>query len=138
MKPPDRQEMAMYTKQTNAVLDFIHGNLDGSLSLERLSAIASFSPYHFHRVFKLIVGETLLVYVNRTRIDKACRFLAFHENLSMREISLECGFSSLAGFSRTFRAIHGMSPTEYRLRFHAFKPWTDTLAEQRFRLAMEA
>ncbi|WP_164779592.1 AraC family transcriptional regulator [Paenibacillus kobensis] len=129
-------ESTVYLKQVNLVLDHIHRNLDDSLSLERLSAIAGFSPYHFHRLFKLIVSETLHQYVNRVRIEKACRLLVSRPNLSLTDIGLDCGFSSIAGFSRTFKLYHRMSPSEYRSCFHHFQPREVTHAEEYYRHRM--
>ncbi|WP_165861311.1 AraC family transcriptional regulator [Paenibacillus paeoniae] len=135
---PNIHELAVYTVRVNTVLDYIHEHLDESLSLERLAEIAGFSPYHFHRIFKLIVKETLNRYVSRVRIEKASRHLIFHENMSLTEIGLECGYSSIAGFSRSFKIFYGMTPTCYRQRFHLFKPRAATMAEERFRLKMQA
>ncbi|MFC3746676.1 GyrI-like domain-containing protein [Paenibacillus sp. GCM10012306] len=137
MKSPNIHEMTIYTRQVNAVLDYIHTNLDDDLSLERLAEVAGFSPYHFHRMFKHVVKETLNKYVNRVRIEKASKLLVFHENMSLTEIGLECGFSSSAGFSRSFKIFYGMSPTNYRLQFNIFKPRSVTFAEKHFRHKMQ-
>ncbi|RXZ80439.1 AraC family transcriptional regulator [Paenibacillaceae bacterium] len=136
MHTPNIREMAIYTKRINAVLDYIHCNLDDSIPLAELADIAGYSPYHFHRIFKLVVRETLNKYVNRVRMEKASRLLVFHDNMSLTEIGLECGFSSIAGFSRSFRIFYDMTPSYYRLQFNIFKPRTITLAEERFRLKM--
>ncbi|MEL6562503.1 MAG: AraC family transcriptional regulator, partial [Bacteroidota bacterium] len=53
-----------YVKRINSVLDFIEKNLEADLSLEALSKVAIYSPFHFHRVFTTIVGENLNQYVN--------------------------------------------------------------------------
>ncbi len=126
-------EVVHYTERVNIVLNYIHSHLDAPLSLESYSNLAGFSPYHFHRIFKLIVNETPNKYIQRVRIEKASRLLAFQQHESLTEIGLECGFSSIAGFSRSFRDFHGMSPSDYRLRFNVFQPRPVTFAEERFR-----
>nr|WP_084407038.1 AraC family transcriptional regulator [Pedobacter panaciterrae] len=50
-------------------------NLDTNLSLETISKVACFSPFHFHRIFKAITNETLNSYINRKRIEKVASVL---------------------------------------------------------------
>jgi len=51
-----RQE---YVARINRVMDYIGANLNGDLCLEKLAGVANFSPYHFHRIFRGMTGETL-------------------------------------------------------------------------------
>lgn len=60
-----------YGQRVNRVIDHIHDHLADDLALEDLARIAAFSPFHFHRVFKAIVGETLFGFIQRTRIERA-------------------------------------------------------------------
>lgn len=134
------QKTAAYAeqiKQVNAVLDYIHDNLDSPLGLTILSAVAGFSPYHFHRIFHSIVQETLNQYVARVRVEKASRLLTSQVNRSLTDIGLECGFLSSAAFSRAFRTVHGMTPTEYRQQFSLFKTRSITFAEEHFRVVTQ-
>jgi AraC family transcriptional regulator len=62
---------AEYIRRLNHVLDFIYNNLDQELTLKVMADVAGFSPFHFHRLFKSLVGETLNDYVWRARLDKA-------------------------------------------------------------------
>ena len=62
---------ADYRNRINKVFVYIDENLQSKLSLEELSDIACFSPFHFHRVFKTITNETLNEYVTRRRIEKS-------------------------------------------------------------------
>ena len=106
---------AEYIARLNRVLDYIHENLDQPLSLEVLARVASFSPFHFHRLFKSLVGETLNDYIWRARLERAANLLLVTEPASaIIEISLRCGFSSPAVFSRAFRERFHLSPSEYR------------------------
>ncbi len=56
-----------YIFRINKVIDYIENNLDNSLSLEELARIASFLPYHFHRIFSAFKGETLNGFVKRKK-----------------------------------------------------------------------
>ena len=60
-----------YTARINRVLDYIEANIDTALSLETLAGVAHFSPFHFHRIFKAMTGETLNRFIQRIRVEKA-------------------------------------------------------------------
>ena len=104
---------AEYAKRINRVLDYLDVNYSEKLTLETLAEVANFSPYHFHRIFKGIVGESLYKYIQRIRIEKAAKSLKY-DNKSITEIALDCGFTNSASFSRTFKEYFSMSATEWR------------------------
>ena len=64
-----------YLERVNRVLDYIAEHLDGELSLTRLSGIACFSPFHFHRIFQCVTGETLNSHVRRVRLERAASIM---------------------------------------------------------------
>jgi AraC family transcriptional regulator len=103
-----------YEKRVNRVIDHIHGHLGEELSLTELARIAAFSPYHFHRVFRAITGETLFGFIHRTRIERTAGALVLRPRASVLEIALDHGFSSAAVFARAFRGRFDMSATEWR------------------------
>lgn len=106
---------AEYIARLNRVLDYIHNGLDQPLTLEVLAQVAGFSPFHFHRLFKSLTGETLNDYVWRARLEKAANLLLTNApDCSMLAICLACGFSSPAVFSRAFKDRFGVSPSQYR------------------------
>lgn len=107
----NRQE---YLTRINRVVDYIQHHLIEDLSLTVLAKVANFSPYHFHRLFKAITGETLNDFVRRVRLEKAGGMLVLNPQETITNIALECGFSSQAVFSRAFREYFGSSPTEFR------------------------
>jgi len=95
------------------VIDYVNDNLNKSLSLEELAAVAFFSPFHFHRIFVAVTGETVNNFTNRIRNEKAARLLKFSKK-SISEISIECGFSSTSTLSRLFKQYFEISPSGYR------------------------
>lgn len=103
-----------YEKRVNRVIDYISGHMDEDLSLEKLASVAAFSPYHFHRVFKSIVGENLNEFVQRVRIERAASSLINCPLGSVLEIALDNGFGSTPAFARAFKEHFGMSATEWR------------------------
>jgi AraC family transcriptional regulator len=103
----------VYQQRINQVIDYLDNNLDRSVSLEELAAVASFSPFHFHRIFVAMMGETLNTFTSRLRNEKAARLLRFSER-SIKDIATECGFSSTATLSRVFKQYFKISPGKFR------------------------
>lgn len=98
------------------VIDYIDANIDKDLTLEGLASVASFSRFHFHRIFRAFVGETLNQYVTRLRLEKAATLLTSNPKTSITEIAFDCGFSSSATFARAFKEAFRMSASEFRSR----------------------
>src|ERR1700712_2284808 len=103
----------IYIRRINKAIDYATENLDKKISLDVLAAQALFSPYHFHRIFRAVMGETVNGFTTRMRNEKAARLLRFSKK-TMTDIAMECGFSSSSTFSRIFRQYFQISPTEYR------------------------
>lgn len=105
-----RQE---YIKRINAVLQYIEANLDNNLSTEILAGVAMFSPFHFHRIFSTIVGETLNDYIVRKRIERIASILLVGTSDTLSDLAFRYGFNSANTFSKTFKKFYGISPTEF-------------------------
>ncbi|MBX2873033.1 MAG: AraC family transcriptional regulator [Saprospiraceae bacterium] len=103
-----------YIKRINNVLDFIEKNLDADLSIENLSKIARYSPFHFHRVFSTIVGEKVNKFVTRKRVERIASILLVEKDRSIKELAYTYGFNSESSFSRTFKQFYGISPTAFK------------------------
>jgi AraC family transcriptional regulator len=103
-----------YERRVNRVVDHVQAHLAEDLTLERLAAVAAFSPFHFHRIFTAITGETLSEFVRRLRLERAASALALLPHMSVLDIALHHGFSSAATFARAFKSCFGMSATEWR------------------------
>ncbi|MBU0927516.1 MAG: AraC family transcriptional regulator [Spirochaetes bacterium] len=100
-----------YRLRVNAVMDYIDAHLDEELGLETLAGVANFSKYHFHRIWKGVVGETLNRYVNRIRLEKARRRIVSRPDLTITDVAYSLGFSSSANFARDFSARFGEPPS---------------------------
>lgn len=108
------QSRAEYIARINRVLDFIDKHLEEELSLTALAQVANFSPFHFHRIFKAIVGEPLNQFIQRLRVEKAANILIGNRQKSITEIALDCGFSGSAPFARAFRDYFQVSASQWR------------------------
>jgi AraC family transcriptional regulator len=103
-----------YISRINRVIDHIEKNICGDLSLKTLSKVANFSPYHFHRIFTSIIGESLTTFIQRIKIERAANQILSNPQKSITEIALDCGFSSSTSFSRLFREMYDLSARELR------------------------
>ncbi|WP_347174025.1 AraC family transcriptional regulator [Polaribacter uvawellassae] len=97
----------------NAIL-YIETHLSEKLILSDIAKEAYFSPFHFHRIFSLVVGETVNNFIARLRIEKAANFLIHQKEISITEVSEIIGFTSLSSFSRAFKKFFGISPAEFK------------------------
>lgn len=102
-----------YIQKLNTVLDFIDVNYTESLNLADMADMAGFSKYHFSRLFTKYTGHSFCDYINLRRI-KAAESLLSNDDLSITEIAMQSGFSSIATFNRLFKGFKGCSPSEYR------------------------
>lgn len=122
MKTPNRPALVSeYERRLNLALDYVRHNLDADLSVSAVARAALFSPFHFHRLFTAMTGETLYEHVRRLRLEKAANSLLGSAGCSITDVALDCGFGSSATFARAFRDHFGMSASEWRMRGGAKK-----------------
>ncbi len=103
-----------YARRINRVMNHISANYASELTLEELAGVACFSPYHFHRIFRALTGETLGSFIRRVRLEKAAKRLIFDRKQPITEIALDHGFSSSQNFAKAFKLHFGISPTQAR------------------------
>jgi AraC family transcriptional regulator len=102
-----------YSARIRRVAEYLAANLDGELDLETLASVAFLSPYHFHRVYRGLLGETVNETVRRLRLHRAAIDLLDRE-LSIERTARRAGYTSQAAFTRAFRAEYGAPPARYR------------------------
>lgn len=101
-------------KRIRKVLNHIDQNLQDDLSLEKLAEIGAYSAFHFHRIFRGIIGETLQEYITRKRLEKSAMMLSHQKQKSIEDIFSEVGFKSHSTFSKIFKKHFGVSPSVFR------------------------
>ena len=102
-----------YIQKLNIVLDYIDANFTDNISLDDMADMVGYSKYHFSRLFSEYTKHTFCDYLNLRRI-KAAEGLLLNDSLSVTEIAMQSGFSSIATFNRLFKSLKGCSPSEYR------------------------
>jgi len=102
-----------YAKRINMVVEYIGRNLDEEITLDELAEISKFSIYHFHRIFRAIVGESVGAFVVRMRVETAARLLRY-TSLPVQNIAYSVGYNVPSSFTKVFRQFYNISPKEYR------------------------
>jgi AraC family transcriptional regulator len=103
-----------YAERVQRVVDYLAEHLDEALNFETLARVACFSPYHFHRIYRALLGETVNDTLRRLRLHRAAIDLLDRE-LSIERTARRAGYASQAAFTRGFRAEYGEPPARYRL-----------------------
>lgn len=102
-----------YINSIKKALNYIENNLQEDIDLSAISKEAGYSLYHFHRIFKGIVGDSMKDYVRKRRFTEAAKELVY-TNKSIVEIGIKYGYESREGFSRAFEKVYGRNPSEVR------------------------
>lgn len=108
------KEQNEYVARIHKVQDYIEEHAGESLTTEELAKVAGFSKYHFNRIFKSVLQESLVQYVNRIRLEQSYFEVAYREDKNITDIAYEFGFADSAVFSRAFKKYFGISPATCR------------------------
>jgi AraC family transcriptional regulator len=105
--------MEDYAGRLERALAYLADNLDREVALDRLAAVACFSPFHFHRIYHALLGETVAESVRRMRLHRAALEL-IERTTPVARIARRAGYGSQAAFTRAFRSAYGAPPAAYR------------------------
>jgi AraC family transcriptional regulator len=110
---PSPRTIEDYAARVERVHAWLAANLDRDLDLDQLAGVACFSPFHFHRIYHALQGETVAESVRRLRLHRAAMDL-LAGRLPIVQIAARAGYGSQAAFTRAFRAAYGTPPAAYR------------------------
>jgi AraC-like DNA-binding protein len=110
---PDQVTRLRNLQRFAPILQYIEGNYQEELSVDSLAAMAELSRFHFSRLFKELTGRTVTEYVNGMRIGRA-EYLLYNTSMSVSEIAVAAGFHDIYYFSRLFKKLKKVAPTEMR------------------------
>jgi len=105
-KPP-------HIEQIKRILDYIEANFSAELTLANLAGTINMNANYFCRIFRSVLHQSPMDYVNFYRIEQAA-YLLESSDLPITEIGLECGFSESSYFTKVFKKYKGLSPRQYR------------------------
>lgn len=123
-------ESNFYESRVIKALEYLDNNLEKEILVEDLARASNFSSFHFHRIYKSLIGETPYETILRLRLEKAVFFIKNEVELKLKDISALCGFSSYENFSRQFKNRFGISANDFKLNedlqnsriYHEFNP----------------
>ncbi len=99
--------------QMQYVAYYIEEHLDETLDVMQLAKIAGYSHFHFCRIFKLHVGESVRSYMTRLKLERAATEMTYADK-SIITIALDAGYQTPTGFLKAFKARFGTTPTTYK------------------------
>jgi AraC family transcriptional regulator len=112
MKPTTERD---YRRRIARVIEAILIDPGAPHTLDSLAAIAHFSPYHFHRIYRALTGESIVETVQRVRLAQAAHRLTDTTG-SVTEVANDAGYESPQAFARAFREFAGVSPSSFQMR----------------------
>ncbi len=107
------QTIEDYKRRIMRVVEYIYAHLDEPLDNETLAEVACFSPYHWHRIYHAMTGETAAQTVRRLRLHRAGGELV-HSQASIPDIAERAGYGSVEAFNRAFRKAYQLPPAAFR------------------------
>lgn len=105
-----------YDQKFDAISRFLREHAMSSVTLEDTAAFAGFSKYHFSRLFREYYQMSFPEYVTSLRIAKATELLE-NPTVSIMDVALQSGFSSIASFNRAFKKQNQCTPSQFRKMF---------------------
>jgi AraC family transcriptional regulator len=118
-----------YGRRIDRAVTHIADHLDEPLDFARLAEVACFSPYHFHRIFKAMTGETVAETLRRMRLNRAAADL-IGEGGSVQAIAKRAGYGSVEAFTRAFAAVYGQPPAAFRRQGRRVPPFETTFVTE--------
>ncbi len=109
-----KKEAIELSPRLNKAIVYINANLDKKLSIEKIAAVINTSKFYFCNLFRQSMGISPYQYLLQQRIERSKILLQSDSELSIADISLQCGFSNQSHFSKCFRKFTGITPKVYR------------------------
>jgi len=114
-----------YIDKFNLIFDYINDNLSEDITLDKIANIAGFSKFHFSRIFKQFTNLSFYDYLSQQRIKKAENLL-LNPKLTITEVAMQSGFTSISTFNRVFKSAKECTPTQFKNLYY-YKGTTDNL-----------
>ena len=108
MKPPSR------VSRLYEVMDLMLDSVGDPLALKSLAASASYSSFHFDRIFRELTGFSAVEYQRKRRLRRAAHLLRHEPDVAIVRIAQDCGFPSNAAFAKAFKQQFAMSAKAWR------------------------
>ncbi|GIN10894.1 AraC family transcriptional regulator [Shouchella clausii] len=103
-------------------IEYIESHLDNELLLDEIAAIACMSRFHFQRMFHMLTGYTVTEYIRNRRLTVAAQELV-HSKSKVIDVAMKYGYESPESFTKAFRRIHGIPPSDAKKHRHSLKAY---------------
>jgi len=113
-----------YEDRILRVLNYIHDNPAGDLSLDTLADVAAMSRFHWHRVYRAMTGETCAQAVRRVRLHRGSIWLV-QSDRTIDQVATDCGYLNTASFARAFAEVFAVRPAAFRAAGRLLPPVSD-------------
>ncbi|MBC3759126.1 AraC family transcriptional regulator [Hyunsoonleella sp. SJ7] len=110
---PKQDNKSFYAERLNVIIEYINNHLEERIDIKTLADLSHFSPFHFHRISRALLGEPIGKYISRMRIETGAKLLRY-SNEPVENIAYSVGFETPSSFSKAFKSHLGISPSEYR------------------------
>lgn len=107
--------MNRHTQRMNKVVAYIESTLDEEIGIKTLAGIAFYSEFHFQRLFRLYVGESVYAFRKRLLLERAVKWLQYSDR-SITQIAFDSGYDNHSSFNKSFKKQFGHSPTDVRTK----------------------
>ena len=107
-------------KRIATIHEYLMNNYREEVNLKRLAGLVNMAKGSLCRFFKMNMGMTVFEYLNKIKIEFACKLLMDHD-LSIMEVCLDSGFNNLSHFNKQFKKTNEVTPSEYRKRFKGLR-----------------
>ena len=104
------------SKRIAAIHEYLMNNYMDEVNLDKISSLVNMAKGSLCRFFKENVGLTIFEYLNKIKVEFACKLL-MNQDLAMVDVCFDSGFNNLSHFNKQFRKITGLTPTDYRKLF---------------------
>lgn len=110
---PSENNKAYYHQKLNRIVEYIHNHLDEKIDIKTLAELSHFSPFHFHRITRALLGEPIGAYITRARIETAAKMIRY-TSLPIEEVSYQVGYETPSSLTKVFKQHFNTTPSEYR------------------------
>lgn len=102
-----------YHERINKVINYVNNHLSEDLDITKLAELGNYSTYHFHRIMRAYLGESLGAYIVRLRLETSVKLLRYSDQ-PIADIAFKVGYENPSSFNKAFKKRFGISPAEYR------------------------
>jgi len=111
----------IHNERMNKVVQHIENNLSAGVNVSELAKLACYSEFHFHRLFRSYVGESVYAYRKRLLLERAIKLLLYTSD-NITDIAFKSGYDNQASFNKAFKKLYSYTPSQVRKQSVVIQP----------------